>query len=388
MQRFAQEARGSGADSALRRIGDALSEALVGTRAGRIVWATARLADLAGREDVTSLLGLAFGALFDEDVDGAPDGADARGAECVVRREDGAAVRVAVRRICGGEDGGADEVWLLTDVTRQRLLESELLRAGRDLHAANREIASLRERVRRELADREELLTVVSHELRTPVTVILGYARLLLSERVGALNAEQKRFLGETQKSCRRLDAFIGELLEAARSLAGSAVLEVSELPVGAAIESVASALVPLLDERKLSLEVAPETAELRARFDPARVEQVLTNLIGNAIKFAPSGSAIEVGAHRVREAGGDFVEVFVADAGPGVDQADRERIFEPWVRAGEGCRRGGVGLGLAIARRIVDAHGGSLGVAPRAGGGSVFRFTLPAAAPAGPEAA
>ncbi|MCC6642436.1 MAG: HAMP domain-containing histidine kinase [Deltaproteobacteria bacterium] len=388
MQRFAQEVRGISAESALRRVGDALSDALVGTRAGRIVWASARLAELAGHEDSASLLGLPFAALFEDADDGILDATDGYGAECLVRREEGPPARVTVRRICGGEDGGADEVWLLADVTRQRLLESELLRAGRDLHAANREIATLRERVRRELADREELLTAVSHELRTPVTVIVGYARLLLSEKVGALNADQKRFLAETQKSCQRLDAFIGELLEAARSLTETAVLEVSELPVGTVIESVASALVPLLDERKLALRIAPEAAVVYARFDPARVEQVLTNLVGNAIKFAPSGSTIEIGARRLREGDREVVEVAVADAGPGVPETDRERIFEPWVRAGEGCRRGGVGLGLAIARRIVSAHGGKITVAPRAGGGSVFRFTLPAASPAGPEAA
>jgi len=380
VQRIAHEVRALAGESALRRVGDALSEALVGTRAGRIVWATARLAEMTGEHDVTGVLGLPFGALFEDVGEGLPAGEQGHAIECVLRRGDGAEARVSVHRVCSGEDEGLDRVWLLVDVSRLRLLESELLRASRDLHAANREIATLRERMRRELADREELLTVVSHELRTPVTVIRGYGRLLLSGKVGELNDEQRRFLGESQKSCQRLNAFIGDLLETARSLSGDTVLEVSELPVAATIEAVVSSLEPLLGEQKLDLRVAPEAARLRARFDPARVEQVLTNLIGNAIKFAPPGSCIEIAARSPSRAEGDFVEISVADAGPGVSEADRERIFEPWVRAGQGSRCGGLGLGLAIARRIVDAHGGRIGVRPREGGGSVFFFTLPAA--------
>ena len=234
MQRLAHEVGGTPVESALRRVGDSLSDALVGTRAGRIVWATARLAEMTGERDVTGFLGLPLDALFDESGEGMPSVDPDHIVECLLRRGDGGEARVAVRCLGDGEDDGPDRVWLLEDVSRLRLLETELLRASRDLHAANREIASLRERMRRELADREELLTVVSHELRTPVTVILGYGRLLLSGKVGELNDEQRRFLGETQKSCQRLNAFIGNLLETARSLTGDTVLEVSEIPVSA----------------------------------------------------------------------------------------------------------------------------------------------------------
>jgi signal transduction histidine kinase len=381
MQRLAHEVRGLPVESALRRVGDSLSDALVGTRAGRIVWATARLAEMTGERDVTGFLGLPLDALFDEAGEGMPSVDPIQIVECLLRRGDGGEARVAVRCLCGGEDDGPDRVWLLEDVSRLRLLETELLRASRDLHAANREIAGLRERMRRELADREELLTVVSHELRTPVTVILGYGRLLLSEKVGELNDEQRRFLGETQKSCQRLNSFIGNLLETARSLTGDTVLEVSEIPVAATIQSVASFLKPLLEEQRLQIGLRPGGDHLRARFDPSRIEQVLTNLIGNAIKLSPAGSAIDLCVRSVSQAGVPWVEVEVADRGPGVDEADRQRIFEPYVRAGEGCQAGGLGLGLAIARRIVEAHGGSIGVRPRAGGGSEFFFTVPAVA-------
>jgi signal transduction histidine kinase len=386
MQRLA--VRDLPAESALRRVGDALSDALIGTRAGRVVWATARLAEMVGERDVTGLLGLPLDALFDDAGEGLPSAEHSHPVECVLRRHDADEARVAVRCLCGGEDDGPDCTWLVEDVSRLRLLENELLRASRDLHAANREIANLRERMRRELADREELLTVVSHELRTPVTVILGYGRLLLSGAVGELNEDQKRFLGETQKSCQRLNAFIGNLIETARSLTGETVLEVSELPVLATIQSVASFLEPLLAEHRLQLRVAEEGSHLRARFDPARIEQVLTNLIGNALKLAPAGSCIEISERTVERDGRERVEVEVADAGPGVCEADRQRIFEPYVRAGESSRAGGLGLGLASARRLVEAHGGTIGVRPREGAGSCFFFTLPAAERAQPKPA
>ncbi|HSO38690.1 MAG TPA: ATP-binding protein, partial [Labilithrix sp.] len=120
--------------------------------------------------------------------------------------------------------------------------------------------------------------------------------------------------------------------------------------------------------------------SELLAACDPALAEQVLINLLENATKYSPAGSAIEVAA---RGEGG-MVEIDVSDRGPGIPQADAERVFEKFYRVHEG-EGGGVGLGLAICRGIVEAHGGTIRVLQRPGGGATFRFTLPAA-PAGVE--
>jgi signal transduction histidine kinase len=262
---------------------------------------------------------------------------------------------------------------------RIHLLESEVLRLGRELHDANREIAALRERVRSESAEREEILTVVSHELRTPITVIAGFNRLLLGESAGSLTDRQRHFLEESQKSCQRLNSFVANLLEAARHGASVGPLEVTESPLRPTIESVLELLAPLLREAELATTVDVEPDAPPARFDPPRVEQVLANLLGNAIRYAPPGSAIEIRVRGVRRAERGFVEVSVADAGPGVAQRDRARIFEPYVQV-EAPRAGGLGLGLAICKRIVDAHGGAIHAEERAGGGSRFVFTLPAA--------
>jgi signal transduction histidine kinase len=317
-----------------------------------------------------------FAALFRDDGSGLPDPELPRAVECVVDRPDGETRRVICRPAAAGgdPDGG---VWLIEDVTHVRTLERELMRAGQQLSQANRELASLRDQVRGERSEREELLTVVSHELRTPVTVIGGYSRLLLSGQVGPLTDGQRGFLEESNKSCERLNEFIGNLLEASRGTGGGDILEVCQGSLVSVIEAVRSALRPLLDARNLRLQIAASAEASHARFDPLRLEQILTNLVGNAIKFSEPGGAIEIATRALPDSG--FVEVSVADEGPGVHPDDRENIFEPYVRVGDDTRANGLGLGLAICKRLVTAHGGEIRAEDRQGGGSRFSFTLPA---------
>ena len=359
-------------------VAEALPCALLALRAGRVVWANRALARLAGRQAAGDLVGLDFEALFPGVACGPPGPA----LECRLARPDGTSQRVRVVSLPGL--AGAVRLLAVEDVSELRRLEEETLHLARAASEASREAVELRERLRREGAQREELLTVVSHELRTPVTVISGYNRLLLSEQVGPLTEEQRRFLAESNKSCQRLNAFIANLLEAAREVGGEGALEVCERPLRPTLEGVAAFLKPLLEERALQIELRSPPDGSLARFDPLRVEQVLTNLIGNAIKYARPGGAIEVATRSLREGARRMVEVSVADDGPGIPAADRDRIFEPYVRVGEGRGAGGLGLGLAICRRIVEAHGGTIRVEERPQGGSRFVFTLPAPQEAG----
>ena len=272
----------------------------------------------------------------------------------------------------------------LTDDQRLQRLQEELLHAGRELSRLHRDLEGQRERLRRERAEREELLGVVSHELRTPMTVIGGYHRLLLKEEVGPLNPQQRKFLEESHRSCRRMDAFLGNLLEASSRDRAGEVLELGTAPLAPPIEAVVSMLETALEDRELSLALDLEPG-LEARFDPVRLEQVLTNLIGNALKFTPRGGNLWVrarGFERPGEAVERWVEVCVRDDGPGVPEPERERVFEPYVRASGVRSEGGLGLGLAICRRLIEAHGGQIGLGERQGGGCAVRFTLPAVAP------
>jgi signal transduction histidine kinase len=275
------------------------------------------------------------------------------------------------------------------DATRHRRLEAELLEVGRELARVHSELESQRELVARERAEREELLAVVSHELRTPVTVISGYSRLLLSEEVGPLTPEQRKFLEESGKSCRRLDAFIEKLLVASEAARGAEVLEVGRAPLAPVLHGTAELFHPLLEENdlRLSLDLASDASE--ARFDRVRLEQVLTNLVGNAVKFTPAGGQIEI-ATRALDAPANrwvrrWVEIRVSDDGPGIPPGDRARVLEPYVQLG-GRSGGGLGLGLAICKRLVEAHGGQIRLEERLGGGCSVRFTLPVDAPQSEE--
>ncbi len=363
-----------------QRLAAAVSNGVARVLEGRVVWANARLVEMAGRGRLAALVGMPLADLFADAGSGLPS--PRRAVECRLRRPDGASRRV-ICRPAGGQGGAGAALLVVDDVTHERSLENELLAIGQALQKANAEAAALRERLRSEHGEREEFLTVVSHELRTPVTVIAGYNRLLLSGQVGPLTEDQERFLEESAKACERLQAFIDSLIEVARATSGTEILEVGRSALRPVIESVVRLLQPLLSEGglRVELDVPPDAAW--ARFDQLRVERILANLVGNAVKFGPRESALRI-ATRLRPGvptlGGpprDFVEVSVSDSGPGVAARDRERIFQPYARGS--CRSGGLGLGLAISKRLVEAHGGSIWVEEAPGGGSRFAFTLPA---------
>ena len=368
----------------------ALSHGVAFVRDGCITWASERLTETAARG--AALVGTKLADLFADAGDGIPRAGGPDALECWLERPDER--RTVVCRLAWEETDEAPAAWVIEDLTHLRVLERELLRCGQELSLANREVTSLRERLRAERHEREELLSVVSHELRTPVTVIGGYNRLLLTGEVGSLTEEQARFLEESNKSCRRLDLFIGNLLEASRAAKGDEILEIGHGPIAPVIENVAGMFRPLLSEQSITLELDLDTSVPRVRFDPLRVEQILTNLMGTALRYAGTGGTIEITTREVdsglmADDGRRAVEIAVSDDGPGVDFDDRERIFRPYVQAGEESCAGGLGLGLAICKRLVEAHGGSISLGERPGGGARFAFTLPAErdTPAGAEA-
>ncbi len=345
---------------------------------GRIDWASQRLAEILGGGSHQELVGQSFDTLLTDLGGGHPSPAAQKPVECGIRgfEPSGRRVRVSCRLLGGG--GSSRELWVVSDDSSAARLRHELWRVSSELQGANRELVDLRERLGREVAEREELLNVVSHELRTPVTVIAGYNRLLLSPVVGELSERQRTFLTESEKSCRRLDAFIENLLEASRDGAVEASLELVVGALSVTVKEVLRFLRPLIDEAGLWVELDLDPAADRANFDTTRIEQVLTNLLSNAIRYSKAEGNIRISSRRIEAAGHAFVEMSVADQGPGISSVDRDRIFEPYMRGEADDTAGGLGLGLAICRRIVEAHGGVISVADEAGGGSRFSFTLP----------
>ncbi len=248
------------------------------------------------------------------------------------------------------------------------------------LGAAEVERRALREQLDAAARDRSELFNVVSHELRTPLTVIAGYNRLLLGGDAGQLTEQQREFIIEADKSCRRLEAFLKNLLEASHEASVANGLDAKPNDLHATINSVGRFLRPVLDERDVHIQ--PDLCETArwARFDPSRIEQVLTNLISNASRYSKPGSPIRISTQRIAAAGHEHVEVRVVDRGAGIAKADLGRIFEPYVRGTGERGTSGLGLGLAICKRIIDAHGGSIVALAEPAGGTCLAFTLVAA--------
>jgi signal transduction histidine kinase len=369
----------------LYALANAISGGLLFAAVERVCWASERLAEMAGFAASADLVGLPLSDLFSDTGDGLPGATERVFVECEFKRSDGSVRTVSCRFAEGVAPSDRATAWVIEDLSHLRTLERELFRLGQEIHGANREVAGLRERLRRESDEREDLLTVVSHELRTPVTIISGYNRLLLAEKIGPLNDEQRSFLVEGSKACQRLDLFIGNLMEASRQTSDGEVLEITHALLAPSVDEVIGLLRPLFDDAKLKVRVDIAGDADRARFDRTRLEQILINLLGNAIKFSPPGGVIEISTRatsRIREGGPErpCVEFCISDEGPGIAPAHRQRIFEPYVQVGEESGAGGLGLGLAICRRLVEAHGGAISAHGRPGGGSRFVFTIPVA--------
>jgi len=377
----AHQMRESG-EGLLRAFANAMSDGVLLASTERVCWASEHLAEMAGFESAADLEDLPLGDLFFDMGDGLPAATTRDVVTCELARVDGSTRSVVCRLAVGFAPTERETAWVIEDVTQLRTLERELLRMGQEVHAANREMASLRERLRRESDEREELLTVVSHELRTPVTIISGYNRLLLTERIGPLTDEQRGFLVEGSKACRRLDLFIGNLIEASRQSADGEVLEITHAKVAPVIEDVVGLLRPLFEDGKLEVRVEIASDVDRARFDRTRLEQILINLLGNAIKFSPPGAAIEISARATPRTCKRGVERPCVEFRISVAPAYRQRIFEPYVQIGEESGGGGLGLGLAICKRLVEAHGGEIWAEGRSKSGSSFVFTIPVADP------
>lgn len=240
-------------------------------------------------------------------------------------------------------------------------------------------IVVLRDVTRESEVDRmkTEFVSTVSHELRTPLTAIQGYVELILGGKPGPLTRTQAEFLGMMQGSARRLTALITDLLDVSRIEADRIELRDDDLDYAPLVRQAAQMLEGEAAGRGLTLSVSlPDGDSPHVRGDADGIQQVLVNLISNAIKYTPHGGAISV--HVQPQAG--FASTCVADTGVGIPAGDHEKVFEKFYRADNSTTRssGGTGLGLAITRSIVERLGGSIWVESAAGEGSRFWFTLP----------
>jgi PAS domain S-box-containing protein len=223
---------------------------------------------------------------------------------------------------------------------------------------------------------KSELLDTAAHELRTPLSGIKGNAEFLEDELEGPLTAGQREQVANIQTGIDRLQGIVDKFLDMARWEAGGLRLDKHDTALGQLLRHVVASLTPQAEAAGLAVAAEVPESDPVLPVDATRVEQVLVNLIGNAIKFTPPGGRIRVAL--VPEAGG--ARVTVTDTGIGVDPRHHERIFEKFYQVDGSATRehGGAGLGLAVARALVAAHGGRMGVEDGDGGGAVFWFWLP----------
>ena len=278
-----------------------------------------------------------------------------------------------------------DERTTFTQTLNQRLPQKrELELYSAPAHSLNDEplgrLYVFRDVTRERAIDRmkTDFISLVSHELRTPLTSIKGFVEVLLSGKADDLTEDQRRFLIIVHNNSERLVVLVNDLLDGSRIESGNLDLRFGVLDFGAVVQAVVTSLQPLIDSKQHLVTLDLPEALPPVWGDKDRVAQILTNLMSNACKYTPAAGRISL---TVR-VDGDRVRVSVVDSGVGMTPEERDRLFTRFFRAENPLAEDspGTGLGLNIARSLVQKHGGDIRVVTAPGEGSTFEFTLPIA--------
>lgn len=280
---------------------------------------------------------------------------------------DGVTRWVWTRAVSRQDDGRLFVDGISTNITERRELAEQREQL---LTAEQQQVSRLREVDRM----KDELVAVVSHELRNPIGVIRGYTELLLDDP--DLNAGYRREIAVIDRTSAHLLHLVEDLLDLARLDTGHAGIDVKPLPAARLVRDVVQAHGPAAEAAQVHLEAAVGRLPV-IHADASRLRQVLDNLLSNAIKYTPPGGTVTVTAEA---AGDDRVEIVVADTGIGIPADQYPRLFTRFFRASTATQRGikGTGLGLAVAKAVVEAHGGTVTAEPAPGSGTRFTVVLP----------
>jgi two-component system, NtrC family, sensor histidine kinase KinB len=228
-------------------------------------------------------------------------------------------------------------------------------------------------RLRRFEQLRDDLVSTVAHQFRTPLTSLRMAIHLCLEGTAGSLTDKQQDLLYAAREECERLQGIVDELLDLARLQSGTAELELAPTSATSLIQHAVRMYQANASTHGIELLGEPPVDDATVQADAQRIDLVFSNLIENALRFTPTGGRVAI---RGRVANGS-IRFEVADTGPGIPESLRPRVFEKFYRA-PGSTGGGAGLGLSIARDLVRAHGGQIGVESETGKGSTFWFTIP----------
>ncbi len=248
----------------------------------------------------------------------------------------------------------------------------EISRVSRAFNQTADALARQIERVTSEQEVRRQLLADVSHELHTPLTTIRGYVETLRMPDLPITDDDRARYLAVVDDEAVRLEHLIGDLLDLAKMEAGGQGLRKQTVPVASLWGRVRDRHGPTAAAAGVTLVCEESSAAVDA--DPGRLEQALSNLVNNAIRFTPPGGEVRLSAHALPTG----IRFEVADTGPGIAAGDQARVFDRFYKQDASRSRSGTGLGLSIVRAIAEAHGGQAALHSRPGEGSRFSVTIP----------
>jgi signal transduction histidine kinase len=254
----------------------------------------------------------------------------------------------------------------LDDLTK---LNNDLVTLQRELSQKNRDLERLN-------TEKNQLLGMVAHDLRNPLAVILDYSDFVLAAASDRLQADEREYLNEIHNSSRFMLAMVGDLLNLSAVEAGRLNLERRAVDLEGLTQRVLKLLRPQAERKGMALTLESTPSALRVWADEFKTQQVLTNLVSNAIKYSPAGAPTQVRLYQA----GEMAVVEVVDHGQGIPAAEVANLFKPYSRTSVQTTGGesSTGLGLTICRRIVEGHGGEISVTSTVGQGATFRFTLP----------
>jgi PAS domain S-box-containing protein len=278
-----------------------------------------------------------------------------------LRDRDGADIPMLANAVRLTRQGGMVNDCVLVPMRQRTRYEEEILQAKQIAEEASRL--------------KDEFLATVSHELRTPLTSILGWVHLLRTRQHDPQKVAQA--VEVIERNARSQAQLIDDLLDVSRIILGKMRLDVQPLDLGLLIEAAIESVRPAAEAKGVRLQKTLDTGVGAVSGDAARLQQVVWNLLSNAVKFTPKGGRVQVRLERINS----HVEITVSDSGIGIRPEFLPHVFERFRQADQTMRRqqGGLGLGLAIVRHLVELHGGEVGVeSPGEGQGTTFRVVLP----------
>jgi PAS domain S-box-containing protein len=268
---------------------------------------------------------------------------------------------------------------IIRDITERKQAEDHLravqARYTESLAEANRELELRNREIERANRLKSEFLASMSHELRTPLHTIIGFSELLGEELEGPLNDKQKRFVEHIHRDSLHLLELINDILDLSKIEAGRLELRPEPFEFGALVSEALSSVRTLATAKSLDIQTAVDVPTA-VEADRLRVKQVLVNLLSNAVKFTPDQGRVRIDASVHAE----FLKVSVTDTGVGIPKEEHQSIFDKFHQVGATTKglREGTGLGLPITKRLVEEHGGCIGVESEPNKGSRFTFTIP----------